>query len=60
MKQFACADVVPGCDAVFRARTADEIITAGRAHATAAHGLTEAEYTPELEAAVRVLIRDAA
>ena len=60
MKQFDCADVVPGCGATFRARTADEVLALGRAHAVADHGLTAEAYTPELEAAVRALVRDAA
>lgn len=60
MKQFNCADVVPGCGAVFRGRSADEVVAAGRAHAFADHGLTAAGYTPELEAAVRGFIRDVA
>jgi len=60
MKQFDCADVVPGCGASFRAATADEVIVLGRAHAARDHGLAPADYTPELEAHVRSLIRDAA
>ena len=41
MKQFACGDVVPGCDAVFDGPTEDEILTSVAAHACAVHGLTE-------------------
>lgn len=60
MKQFDCADIVPGCGAGFRAATADEIIALGRVHAAVHHGVHGAAYTPELEAATRACIRDAA
>ena len=60
MKQFDCADVVPGCGAGFRAATADEIVALGRVHAAFHHGVVGDAYTPELEAHVRTLIRDAA
>ena len=60
MKQFDCADVLPGCGGRLRARTDDEIIVLGRRHAAEAHGVHGDDYTPELEALVRSLIRDAA
>lgn len=40
MKQFACGDVVPGCDARFVCSTDDEILTQVAQHAARAHGLT--------------------
>ncbi|WP_299954299.1 DUF1059 domain-containing protein [uncultured Modestobacter sp.] len=58
MKQFDCADLVPGCVGSFRAATADEIIALGRVHAAIHHDLHGEDYTPEIEAAVRSLIRD--
>jgi predicted small metal-binding protein len=58
MKQFDCADVIPGCGASFRAETATEVMQHGRNHAMWAHGLTEAELTPELLAAVASGVRD--
>ncbi|MGY5885266.1 DUF1059 domain-containing protein [Modestobacter lacusdianchii] len=60
MKQFDCADLVPGCGAGFRAATADEIIALGRVHAAVHHGVHGEDYTPEIEAATRSLIRDVA
>ncbi|MDP9399262.1 MAG: DUF1059 domain-containing protein [Actinomycetota bacterium] len=40
MKQFACGDVVPGCDARFVYATEQEILGAVAAHARSAHGMT--------------------
>lgn len=39
MKQFACGDVVPGCDARWVCDTEDEILTQVAVHAREAHGL---------------------
>jgi predicted small metal-binding protein len=41
MKQFACGDVVPGCDAKFVCSTDEEILAAVAEHAAGAHGITE-------------------
>ena len=46
MKQFACGDVVPGCDARFVCSSDEEILAEVAAHAAAVHGLTEVP--PEL------------
>lgn len=57
MKQFACGDVVPGCDAVFVG--ADDAVILGQVagHASADHGLVE--ISDELVGAVRASIRAA-
>jgi predicted small metal-binding protein len=39
MKQFACGDVVPGCDARWVCDTEDEILAHVAVHARDAHGL---------------------
>jgi predicted small metal-binding protein len=41
VKQFACGDVVPGCDARWVCRTEDELLVHVAAHAREEHGLTE-------------------
>lgn len=41
MKQFACGDVVPGCSAVMRGETEEEVLAAVAAHAKEGHGMTE-------------------
>ena len=41
MKQFACANVVPGCDGVVTGETDDEVLVAAARHAAEAHGMTE-------------------
>ena len=58
MKEFDCADVVPGCGARFRADTAEELIAHGTVHAQWAHGLTGPQMPPEVTAAVRAGMRD--
>ncbi len=54
MKQFACGDVVPGCDATFEAADEDGLFGQIAEHARAAHGIHEV--TPDLVAAVRARI----
>lgn len=39
MKQFACGNVVPGCDGVVQGATEDEVLAAAAAHAKDAHGM---------------------
>lgn len=39
MKQFACGDVVPGCDATFEGADNDEILRQVAAHAAEFHDL---------------------
>ena len=41
MKQFACGNVVDGCDGVVTGETDEEVMEAAAAHAAEAHGLTE-------------------
>lgn len=41
MKQFACGDVVPGCEARFVCSTEEEILARVAAHATGDHGMAE-------------------
>jgi predicted small metal-binding protein len=58
VKEFDCADVVPGCGASFRAPTAEELLAHGRVHAQWSHGKTEADL-PDVDVAVGRAIRDA-
>lgn len=57
MKQFACGDVVPGCDATFVGIDDAAILTQVAVHASADHGLVEV--SPELVGAVTGAIRAA-
>lgn len=41
MKQFACGDVVPGCQSAFVGVDDDAILAQVAAHARADHGLTD-------------------
>ena len=41
MKQFACGDVVPGCDAQWVCSSEDEILAQVAVHARDGHGLTD-------------------
>ncbi len=41
MKQFACGDVVPGCDTRFEAEDDAGILGQVATHATEDHGMTE-------------------
>lgn len=51
MKQFACANVVPGCDGVVTGQTDDDVLAAAGRHAADAHGMTEVP--DEVVAAIR-------
>jgi predicted small metal-binding protein len=55
MKTLACGDLVPGCPAVVRAETEDEILQIAAQHAVEVHGLTVDD---GLIAAVKGAIRD--
>lgn len=41
MKQFACGDVVPGCQSAFVGADDEAILSQVAAHARADHGLSE-------------------
>lgn len=41
MKQFACGDVVPGCESSWVCETDDDVLAAVAAHAVADHGIVE-------------------
>lgn len=41
MKQFACGDVVAGCDAVVTGESEQEILAQVGPHAAEVHGMTE-------------------
>ena len=51
MKQFACTNVVPGCDGVATGETEADVLAAVAAHAKEAHGMHDVP--PDLVAAVR-------
>jgi predicted small metal-binding protein len=55
VQEFSCGSVVPGCTAVFYARSEKEIVVQVGRHAHEDHGL--AELSPELLAQVRRNIR---
>ena len=55
MKQFACGDVVPGCDARWVCDTEDEILARVAVHAREAHGFDAVP--PELVDEVRSRIQ---
>ena len=51
MKEFACANVFPDCDAKVQAETEDEVLQQVAAHARDTHGVQEVP--PELVEQVR-------
>ena len=55
MKTLACGELVPGCPAVVRAETEEEILTIAAQHAVEAHGMAVDD---GLVAAVKAAIRD--
>jgi predicted small metal-binding protein len=57
MKQFACAEVVPGCDGVVRGETESDVLAAAARHAADAHGMDDVP--DEVVAAIRAGITDA-
>lgn len=56
MKQFACGDVVPGCDAVVEGADENEILQKAAAHAASVHEM--AEVPAELVTQIRSRIRE--
>ena len=56
MKQLACGSVVPGCTAVFRAATEQELLRQVAVHAREDHGMEEIPF--EVVEQVRANIED--
>jgi predicted small metal-binding protein len=57
MKQFACGNVVTGCDGVVRGETEDDVLAAAAAHAKEAHGMDTVP--DDVVAAIRAGITEA-
>lgn len=57
MKQFACSNVVAGCDGVVTGADEAEVLAAAAAHAAEAHGMSDVP--DEVVAAIRAGITDA-
>ena len=55
MKQFRCADVVPGCETTIQAESDDQILEQVAEHARDAHGMDEVP--PEVQERVRASIQ---
>ena len=43
MKQFRCADIVPGCDATVRLKQADDVVSTALGHLHSVHNLDESD-----------------
>jgi predicted small metal-binding protein len=56
VKEFSCADVVPGCGATFEGETEESILQQVAIHARDAHGMQEVP--PEVVDQVRAGIHD--
>lgn len=54
-KELRCGDVMPGCDAVIRGETEEEVMKKGAAHAKEVHKI--GEITPDIAAKVKAAIR---
>jgi predicted small metal-binding protein len=50
MKQFRCADIVPGCSATVRMKRTDDVVPAAVGHLVSVHSLDESS---DLEQRVR-------
>jgi predicted small metal-binding protein len=50
MKQFRCADIVPGCSATVRLKQVDDVVSTALGHLTSVHSLDRSD-----ELAKRVL-----
>lgn len=59
MKQFACGDVVPGCDARWVCDTEEELFERIAAHASSDHGITEIPDELVVEVRSRIVTVDA-
>ena len=57
MKQFACGNVVPGCDGIVTGETDDDVLAAAARHAADAHGMSDVPH--DVVAAIRAGITDA-
>lgn len=56
MKQFACANVVDGCEGVVTGATEEDVLAAAAQHAAEVHGMSDVP--PEVVTAIRSGIVD--
>jgi predicted small metal-binding protein len=56
MKQFRCADIVPGCSATVRLKQVDDVVSTALGHLTSVHSLDKSE---ELTKRVRERVTNA-
>lgn len=56
-KSLACADVVPGCAAIFDGESDEDVLAQVAGHAASAHGLTDIDEATlaEIKAAIRTV-----
>ncbi len=61
MKEIHCAEVgfFPDCDGVMRGQSEEEVMAEAMRHGKEAHGMTDADFTPEVVAQVRSNIKEA-
>jgi predicted small metal-binding protein len=57
MREFRCAVIVPGCDAVLRAASDEEIVAVAAEHSRALHGIDEVP--PEIVDRIRAATTEA-
>lgn len=59
MKQLTCRDLGIDCDFVATAETEEEVMKQGAEHGKAAHGYTDADFTPEMMGKVKAAVKEA-
>lgn len=57
-KILKCQDLGMDCNFVVRGETVEDVMQKGAEHAKAAHGYTDADFTPEMIEKVKAAIKD--
>lgn len=59
MKELKCRDMGMDCDHVVHGETEEEVMEAAKQHGMEAHGMSEADMTPEMVEKMKAHIHDA-
>jgi predicted small metal-binding protein len=59
MKKLTCRDVGVDCDFVATGATEEEVMQKAGEHGKKVHGFTDADFTPEMMAKIKAVIKDA-
>jgi len=58
MRTLSCREAGYDCDYIVEGNTEDEILSKGKEHAMAEHGMKESDFTPEIQDKLKSMIHN--